>query len=413
MSEFQSLSGFRDFYPADCARRDRLFAIWRECARRFGFDAYDGPPLETLELYKKKSGDEIVKQLYNFIDKGDREVALRPEMTPTLARMAGAAQRQYKKPLKWFSIPQLFRYERAQRGRLREHFQWNCDILGEPGLGAEAELLALLVHSFRETGLTAADVVIRLSDRTFWLDFLTRHQVPADRHYDFFQAIDKVGRDPDEVIQTKLGALAPEVFRVLREGAPWPRLDELLARLGDYGIADYFKVDLSIVRGLAYYTGVVFEAHDRAGTFRAIAGGGRYDDLLAKIGGADMPAIGFGMGDVVLMELLKDKGLLQPAPDPRHVCLVLPDEAHRPAALDLAAKLRAGGYRVDLPLAPAKVGRQFEAAQDRGASIALVIDAAWKDRGTVGLKDLATRAQSTVRLTVEDGKVTGWTAEPA
>jgi histidyl-tRNA synthetase len=408
MSTFQSLSGFRDFLPADCAFRDRLFALWRESARRFGFDPYDGPPLEPLELYKKKSGDEIVKQLYNFIDKGDREVALRPEMTPTLARMAGAAQRAYKKPLKWYSIPQLFRYERAQRGRLREHFQWNCDIIGEPGLGAEAELLALMVDAFRAMGLGAEEVEIRVSDRHFWKDYLGRHSVPEDRHYDFFQAIDKVGRDPDELVRGKLGVLADDVFRIIREGGSSPRLEELLGLLAAYGIQDFIRIDLGIVRGLAYYTGVVFEAHDRQGEFRAIAGGGRYDDLLKNIGGVDLPALGFGMGDVVIAEILKAKGRLGPAADPRHVHVVIPDEAHRAAALEVAALLRAGGYRVDVPLAPAKVGRQFEAAQDRGALHAIVVDGAWSAQRTVGLKDLATRAQASVRLTVEDGRATGW-----
>jgi len=407
---FQSLSGFRDFYPEDCAQRDRLFAVWRDCARRFGFSAYDGPPLETLDLYKKKSGDEIVKQLYHFVDKGEREVALRPEMTPTLARMAGAAHGKFKKPLKWYAIPQLFRYERAQRGRLREHFQWNCDIIGEPGLGAEAELLALLVQSFREVGFTSNDIVVRVSDRQFWKDYLAAHQVPDDKHYDFFQAIDKIGRDPDEVIRTKLGNLADEVFRLIREGGTSPRLEELKSALEAYGIGDFIQVDLSIVRGLAYYTGVVFEAHDRAGQFRAIAGGGRYDDLLKNISGTDLPALGFGMGDVVMTEMIKEKGLLKAEPDAKAVYVVIADETVRPAALRLASQLRAGGYRVDYPLAATKVGRQFEAAQDRGASFALVVDAAGEAAGTVGLKDLATREQRPVRVEIDGGRATGWRA---
>ncbi|MDX6767142.1 MAG: histidine--tRNA ligase [Candidatus Methylacidiphilales bacterium] len=405
---FQSLSGFRDFYPEDCALRERLFAVWRDCARRFGFSPYDGPPLETLDLYKKKSGDEIVKQLYHFVDKGDREVALRPEMTPTLARMAGAAHGKFKKPLKWFAIPQLFRYERAQKGRLREHFQWNCDILGEPGLGAESELLALLVQSFREVGLTAADVVVRVSDRQFWKDYLATHHIAEDRHYDFFQAIDKVGRDPDEVVRGKLGNLADDVFRIIREGGQSARLDELQSALRDCGIGDFIQIDLGIVRGLAYYTGVVFEAHDRAGQYRAIAGGGRYDDLLKNIAGTDLPALGFGMGDVVITEILKDKGLLAAEPDTRFVYVVVADESVRPAALRLVAALRAGGYRVDYPLAATKVGRQFEAAQDRGAAFALVVDPAGETAGTVGLKYLATREQRPVRVEFADGRVTGW-----
>lgn len=394
---FQPLSGFRDFLPEACEQREWLFAAWRRVAARFGFRPYDGPPLEPLDLYKAKSGGEIVGQLYNFVDKGNREVALRPEMTPTLARIAAAHQREFKKPMKWFAIPQLFRFERAQRGRLREHFQWNADILGEPGFGAEVELILLLVASFREVGLGPEDLEIRLSDRLFWMDFLKGHGVPEDRHYEFFQAIDKIGRQDEAVTRERLGALADPVFDVLAHGGKSERFDELIDWIGAAGVGDWVRVDVSIVRGLAYYTGMVFEVHDRAGQFRAVAGGGRYDHLLELIGGVQMPAVGFGMGDVVLTELLREKGRLPCASTPVEYYVVVADEKWRKAAIGLVEGLRRQGLRVDYPLAPLKVGRQFQMASDLGARWAVVVDEAW-ERGKVALKNLETRQQHEIAL---------------
>ena len=301
------MPGFRDFYPDDCALRNAIFANWRDVARRYGFVEYDGPPLEPLDLFTKKSGQEIVGQLYNFIDKGDREVALRPEMTPTLARLVTARHKDFKKPLKWFSIPQVFRYERQQRGRLREHYQFNCDIIGEAGLEADIELIALVIDTLRSFGLTEKDFVVRLSDRQFWTDFMNAHRVPEDQRYAFIQAIDKSEREPREKTAEKLGPLAEEVFTVLEKGAPSERLDTVETGLRHRGLHDYVKRDYTVVRGLAYYTGVVFEVFDRAGEFRAIAAGGRYDTLLKNLGDVDLPALGFGMGDVVLGEILKAK----------------------------------------------------------------------------------------------------------
>src|SRR5436305_6301128 len=176
----QALPGFRDFLPQDCGRRNYVFSTWREVGRRYGFVEWDGPVLEPTELYKKKSGPEIVAQLFNFTDKGGREVTLRPELTPTLARVVAAHDRKFKKPLKWLSIPQCFRYEKQQRGRLREHFQLNCDIIGESSLGADVELIALCIDLLRGFGLTAEDVVVRISDREFWTEFLTVQNVPSE-----------------------------------------------------------------------------------------------------------------------------------------------------------------------------------------------------------------------------------------
>jgi histidyl-tRNA synthetase len=392
-----ALPGFRDFYPDDCAARNAIFATWRGVARRYGFVEYDGPPLEPLELFTRKSGAEIVGQLYNFQDKGERQIALRPEMTPTLARLVTARHKDFKKPLKWFSIPQVFRYERQQRGRGREHYQFNCDIVGEAGLEADIELIALVIDTLRAFGLTAADFVVRLSDRQFWTDFLEQKAVPEDQRYAVLQAIDKSEREPREKTAEKLGPLADEVFTILERGAASTRLDTVEAGLRARGLDAFVKRDFAIVRGLAYYTGVVFEVFDRSGEFRAIAAGGRYDTLLKNLGDVDLPALGFGMGDMVLGEILRAKNLLVVAPRTDAICLVIADEAFRPPGMRLLQQLRDAGRPVEHPLAPMKVGRQFQFAEERGCSHAIVVDSLI-EQGRVQLKNLQTRAQETVEL---------------
>ncbi len=400
-----SLPGFRDFFPPDCALRNHIIGEWRVTARRYGFHEYDGPPLEPLDLYTRKSGEEIVKQLYNFTDKGDREIALRPEMTPTLARMAAAKHREFKKPLKWFSVPQVFRYERAQRGRLREHFQFNCDIVGEASLHADVELIALLIDTLLAQGLRAEDFVVRISDRQFWTQFLTERQVPEDNWYEVFQAIDKSEREDEAKTREKLGPLADEVLDILqgRTNATNPELEQVMSGLTAAGYGDFIKLDLTIVRGLAYYTGVVFEAFDRQGEFRAIAAGGRYDNLLKSLCNVDLPALGFGMGDVVLSEILKSRQLgaaAQPYQAKLDAFLVIAEESFRPQALKLARDLRQQDLALDLPLAevnPKKMGKQFQAAEERGARFAVIIDGLLNS-GKVAVKELATREQTEVSL---------------
>ncbi len=290
----ERLPGFRDFYPEPLPAPDAwsadarhyIFERWRETAQRYGFREYDGPPLESLELYTSKSGAEIVAQLYNFTDKGDRAVALRPEITPTVARLIAAHERNYKKPIKWFSIPQLFRYERQQKGRLREHFQFNADIFGESNPAADSELIALLIDSLRALKLTAEDFVVRLSSRSAWQEFFTQRCADGSKANDFFQVIDKLEREEPPQSEQKLAALGfslADVKRFIDAGAPTPDLSAVLNDLTARGLADYVRVDYRVIRGLAYYTGVVFEAFDRKGEFRAIAGGGRYDDLVQRI----------------------------------------------------------------------------------------------------------------------------------
>src|SRR5438045_6316697 len=305
----QPLTGFRDFLPPACAERNYIFSKWRETARGYGFVEFDGPLLEELDLYKKKSGDGIVRQLYEFVDKGGRPVALRPEMTPTLARIVAEQHRQFRKPLKWFSIPQVFRYERPQRGRLREHFQLNCDIVGEEAAEADAELIALAIDVVRAFGFTAQDFVIRISDRKFWTELLKLEKVPPDRWEEMLQAIDKSEREPREKTEERLGQLANPIFEICERGGESVKLNNIMGKLRMRGLADFAKIDVRIVRGLAYYTGIVFEVFDRAGKLRAIAGGGRYDNLIAQIsdGAVSLPALGFAMGDVVLGELIRSR----------------------------------------------------------------------------------------------------------
>src|SRR6266496_5412551 len=244
MTLMQPLPGFRDFLPEECAKRNYIFARWREVARRYGFVEWEGPVLEPTDLYKKKSGDEIVEQLFNFADKGEREVAMRPELTPTLARVVAAHEREFKKPLKWFSIGRFFRFEKQQRGRLREHFQLNCDIIGETALAADIELLALCIDLLRAFGFTEKDIVIRISDREFWTDFLRRKSVPPDRWDELLQIIDKSGRESPENTRAKLGELADPVLKVLSEGGKSEKLERLVDALNGRGLADFVAIDI-------------------------------------------------------------------------------------------------------------------------------------------------------------------------
>jgi histidyl-tRNA synthetase len=398
----QALPGFRDFLPDQCAVRNYVFRRWREVARRYGFLEWEGPVLEPTDLYQKKSGAEIVDQLFNFTDKGEREVSLRPELTPTLARIVATHEREFKKPLKWFSIGQFFRYEKQQRGRLREHFQLNCDIIGEADLAADIELVALCIDILCAFGFTEKDFVVRISDRDFWINFLREKNVSPDRWDQLLLAIDKSGREPREKTAEKLGDLADSVFALLRSGGKSEKLDKLVNCLGTRGLADFVAIDVGIVRGLAYYTGIVFEVFDRAGKFRAIAGGGRYDNLIQQLsdGAVSMPALGFAMGDVVLGEVIKEiprahEAMQKAALSDRRidVYVVIAKEERRANALTQIQQLRDRGYRVDYPLTTTKVGRQFQAAEEAGASLAILFGDEWPQ---VKVKKLATREESLI-----------------
>lgn len=411
----QALPGFRDFYPADLALRSHIFRTWRTVAARYGFEEYDGPPLEPLELYTAKSGDEIVGQLYEFEDKGKRHVALRPEMTPTLARMVAARANGLKKPIRWFSIPQLFRYERQQRGRLREHFQLNCDLIGEPGPLGDAEIIALALDVMRAFGLGPTEVRVRLSDRRLLAAVLAEIGLGGDRESLAHQALDKAGRNEyagrvRALVDSGAAAASLEALESLRNLSD---LDEIMARfpaaapvaaplqavldaLGAMGLADFVDLDLTIVRGLAYYTGTVFELFDAGKTLRAICGGGRYDNLLAALGGVDLPALGFGMGDVVLAELLRDRGVVPPALPSIDVFIAAATAADMPDVLALAHELRDSDLRVEYPLAVHQLRRQLELANARHARWAVVVGPDERARGEVIVKDLEGKTQTAV-----------------
>jgi histidyl-tRNA synthetase len=398
----QTLPGFRDFLPEDCAARSYIFAHWRKVARRYGFVEWDGPVLEPTELYRKKSGAEIVDQLFNFTDKGEREVSMRPELTPTLARVVAAHERAFKKPLKWFSIGQFFRYEKQQRGRLREHYQLNCDIIGEDDFAADIELIALCIDILRSFGLTEEDFLVRISDREFWIDFLRQQKLPTEQWEEVLQIIDKSGREPREKTEEKLGKLAGPVFSVFDKGGRSGKLDRLVDGLGARGLAGFVDIDVKIVRGLAYYTGTVFEVFDRAGKLRAIAGGGRYDNLIAQLsdGAVSMSALGFAMGDVVLGELLRERPATRERLDAAikgenniDIYVVIAKQERRGDALEQIQELRDRGYRADYPLTAEKVGKQFQNAENAGARIALLYGDEWPQ---VKVKNLATREESLI-----------------
>ena len=418
----ERLPGFRDFYPEPLPNpeawsadaRQYIFKKWRETARRYAFREYDGPPLEPLELFTLKSGEEIVGQLYNFCDKGERAVALRPEMTPTLARMISSSERNYKKPIKWFAVPQLFRYERQQKGRLREHFQFNCDIFGESDVSAEAELIALLIDTLRSFGLSAEDFVIRLSSRNAWQEFYRRATGNAARgaedEYRFYQIIDKLEREKPEESKSKLEALGmslDDVNEFIKRGAPTAELNQILKNLAVRGLGDFVKIDYQVIRGLAYYTGVVFEAFDRRGEFRAIAGGGRYDNLVKLISGGkvNLPALGFGMGDVVLLELLKARDVLPKFDAGVDAFCLIDDEELREASAHLIHELRGQGYAIEYSLNPAKSDKQFKRAMELNAGYTIKVERNETGDLRVKLKNLRTREEKTMGLAEVDLKL--------
>ena len=405
----QLLPGFRDFFPEDCARRNYIVATWREAARRYGFVEYDGPLLEPVDLYKKKSGGELLGQLFDFTDKGGRHVSIRPEMTPTLARMVIARERDYKKPLRWFSTSQCFRYEKQQKGRLREFCQLNCDIVGESSIAADAEMLALTIDILRAFGLTENDFVLRVSDREAWLAFLRANGIDDSRAADFLPIIDKLERDDPAATAAKLktfGLTIDEVRDFIANPAGhFDKFNALAAELDARGMTPFYQLDPTIVRGLAYYTGVVFEVFDRNRTLRAIVGGGRYDNLISLMsdGRLSLPAFGFGMSDVTLAHLID----LSPAAIARMAAVlaretaadlyvVIAKETLRPQALALIQQLRNLGFRLDFPLAPAKVGKQFQTAEQAGARLALLVGDEWPQ---IKVKTLATREETLIPST--------------
>ena len=415
----QGVRGTRDFYPDDMRVRNWLFERFHSAARAHGFEEYDAPVLESEDLYTRKAGEEIVGQLYNFEDKGGRRVALRPEMTPSLARMVMARAGALALPIKWYSIPQCWRYERTQRGRGREHYQWNVDVWGMDGVEADAELLSVLAHFFGSVGLSSEDLVIRISSRKVLEEVLGSLGIEGDTFAKTCVIVDKMDKLPADAIEAQLAELGlssdatSKIRSVLGltdlealasalggESAAVVELGALFALCDSYGISDWVAFDASVVRGLAYYTGPVFEAHDRAGKLRAIVGGGRYDKLIGTLGGKDLPATGFGFGDMVVMELLAEKGLV---PDlslgVEDVVFGMGSELRGPA-MQVAGRLRSSGRSVDLVLEDKKMKWVFKHAERCGAArLVMVMPDEWAT-GNVRIKNLDTGEESTV--SVED-----------
>jgi len=403
---FQALPGFRDFTPRECAVRNYLFETWRGVARRCGYVEYETPILEDTALYLKKSGGELATQLFRFEDQGGRDVTLRPEVTASLARLVAQHQRDFPKPLKWFEIGQCFRYEKPQKGRGREFHQFNVDILGEAGPAADAELIALAIETMLAFGFEAGDFVVRVSDRRAWTDFAAAKGIPDDSIPEFLGIIDKIERDKPEVLVEKLAkfSLTPEAVRAFiadpaNASSAYLAIHEDLA---SRGFADYVELDLSIVRGLAYYTGVVFEVFDSKKSMRAVAGGGRYDTLISTIsnGAVDLPATGFAMGDYVIRNLIEEtthaamqmEVWLQRNAAACDVFVVIADETKRAQCLRIVTDLRRAGISADLPLGTPKVAKQFQSAEKSGARFALVVGTEYPE---LKLKILASRTEET------------------
>ena len=399
--------GTRDFYPNEMRLRSWLFDKFHAASKAHGFEEYDAPILESEELYTRKQGEEITQQLFNFEDKGGRKVSLRPEMTPSLARMVMAQAKTLPLPLKWYSIPQCWRYERTQRGRGREHYQWNVDIWGTENISADAELISVMVHFFRSVGLSANDLVIKISSRKVLEEVLGTLGIEGEGFTQTCIIVDKMDKLPSEVIETQLSeiGLDSSAISTIQLVLGIKKLDDLKRQLGEesegvlelmnlfrllesYQIDEWVEFDASIVRGLAYYTGPVFEAHDRKGELRAICGGGRYNRLLSSLGGNDLPASGFGFGDMVIMELLNDLGLLPDIPSGSQDVVVSLGEELRPAAMAVASKLREGGRTVDIILDNKKLKWAFRHADRIGASrLVMIMPDEWRE-GKIRIKNL-------------------------
>ena len=414
---FEPPRGMLDFYPEDMVWRERVFGAWRKAASLCGFSPYDACVVESLELLQRKAGEEVTEQIYNFEDKSGRKLALRAEMTPTLARMVAARQGSLHFPLKWSAIAQCFRYERMTRGRKREHYQWNIDVIGEEAVAAEAEVLNAAATALRFMGMPDGAYRIHVNSRALLGELLDKRGFAPETHAAVFLALDKRGKIPDDAIASLLREEGlpeesiPGVFDLMKidsldaaaaiagEDSPAvARLRELFRLAGLYGFADRLVFDIAVIRGLSYYTGVVFEAFDTERKFRAIFGGGRYDNLLTSIGGDPTPAVGLGFGDVVVQEVLKDLPGASERKREERVAIGFMEEAQHDAAISLAARLRAEGRAVDLSLAPQKPKAFFKWSGEGSASHAAFIGPDDISKGAARLKNLETREETELPL---------------
>ena len=403
---FEPPRGMRDFYPEDMTWRNKVFDAFRAAGEAAGFKPYDSCVVESYELLARKAGEEVGEQIYHFLDKSERHLALRAEMTPTLARMVAQRQKELSFPLKWTTIAQCFRYERMTKGRKREHYQWNIDIIGEDSILAEAEVIGAAVDALRRMGLTTADFKVHVSSRKFLGQLLEASGIAPERHAQVFLALDKRGKMPDEEIGAMLkdGGLSDDevkaTFAIMdtKSFEKCPELVELFRLAEIAGFADALEFDIGVIRGLSYYTGVVFEAFDTKGEFRAIFGGGRYDNLLTTIGGEPTSAVGLGFGDVVVTELLKARLGADAAAAKKGVAVGFMFPEQRDAALRLATKLRRAGESVDLALHAQKPKKFFSHADQNGAAKAVFLGPDDVEKGVARMKDMATREETEIGI---------------
>ncbi len=412
----QPVKGTRDFYPSDYRLRNWLFEIWRETSRQFGFEEYDTCVLESEELYIRKAGEEITEQLYAFEDKGGRRLALRPEQTPSLARLILQRKNTLSFPLKWFTIPQCFRYERMTRGRKREHYQWNADVVGQPELVAEVEVLSLLLMSMEKMGLTPNHVRAHINDRRILNAVLEHLGVPEEKHIPVMVVMDKRDKVSAEALGGMLAeqGLSPEQVKRLGEFLHMENLEQVRGKLGDIppiqeltrllemlaavGFGGYGQFDITVVRGLAYYTGTVFEIRDAGANLRAICGGGRYDSLLSTFGGESIPAIGFGFGDVVILELLGDLKLLPQLSAAIDYAVIPFSEAQTEIALTVGQALRTAGLRAEVDFTFRKLKRALQRAEELGVRKAVLLMPDELSRGEVVVRDMTQRSEERMSL---------------
>ena len=403
---FEAPRGMRDFYPEDMVWRNKVFDAFRAAGEAAGFKPYDSCVVESYELLARKAGEEVGDQIYHFFDKSERHIALRAEMTPTLARMVAQRQKELSFPLKWTTIAQCFRYERMTKGRKREHYQWNVDIIGEDSILAEVEVIGAACDALRRMGLSPKDFKVHVSSRKFLGELLEKSGIAAEKHAQVFLALDKRGKMPDTEIAAMLkdGGLSEDevkaTFAIMdtKSCEACPELVELFRLAEIAGFADCLEFDISVIRGLSYYTGIVFECFDTAGEFRAIFGGGRYDNLLTTIGGEPTSAVGLGFGDVVVTELLKSRLGENAAAAKRGVAVGFMFPEQRDAAVRLAAKLRSEGEKVDLALKPQKPKKFFSHADQSGAAKAVFLGPDDVEKGVARLKDLEKREETELPL---------------
>jgi histidyl-tRNA synthetase len=409
------VKGTRDFYPQDMIVHNWIVDGWKKVSLRNGFEEYDGPIFEYLKMYQVKSGDEIVEQLFSLQDRGGRDLALRPEMTPTLARMVNQRINSMPRPIKWFSVPRLFRAERPQKGRLREFFQWNIDIIGEDSVLADAEIIFTTIDYLRQAGLTSRDIVLKVSSRKMLAGILEKIGVPQQSLSPLYALLDKRKKLPPDTFDKSLRDLIPEAgitdqikeFMACNDFSEIEtkfagcqgisEIRELLNLLEKMGIGDYYLFDPGIVRGLAYYTGIVFEVYDKADELRAICGGGRYDNLLRDFGGPSIPATGMGMGDCVLEILLQEKGILEnklPKSQMEYF-VAYADESFRDQAIKLTTQLRAMGYSANFCYKAAGLSKQLKQASAANTQTCIIIAEEFKDNRII-IKDMSTGQQTAI-----------------